>query len=56
MQVLTFGIVMLLLDYIMQALPVEAASISWKQCADLPTKMSAVKSTNIEGKVYTTEE
>lgn len=30
----------------------EAASIGWKQCANLPTKMSAVKSTVIEGKVY----
>jgi hypothetical protein len=30
----------------------EASSISWKQCDDLPTKMSAVKSTVIEGKVY----
>ena len=30
----------------------KAASIIWKQCADLPTKMSAVKSTVIEGKVY----
>ena len=30
----------------------KAAMISWKQCTDLPTKMSAVKSTVIEGKVF----
>ena len=30
----------------------EATTISWKQCADLPTKMSAVKSTVIEGKIF----
>ena len=30
----------------------EAASITWKQCANLPTKLSAVKSTVIGDKVY----
>ena len=41
-----------LVMYILSKTRFSSGSIGWKRCADLSTKISAVKSTIIEGKVY----